>query len=53
MKYEDDPETFTLDEMREAYIKYVGGRPLTEKERWLAEAKANAVRSMTKSLYDD
>lgn len=38
-----EPDTFTLREMREAYIKFVNGEPMTDKERVLAEAKHNAV----------
>lgn len=39
-----DNDTFTIEEMREAYGKLVRGEPLTEKERSLAEARAAAVR---------
>lgn len=37
-------DTFTLGEMRRAYIKYCQGEPLTEKEAVLAEAVAAVVR---------
>lgn len=36
-------ETFTLKEMREAYIKYLNGEALTDKELRLAKTKALAV----------
>lgn len=35
--------SFTLREMREAYIKYLEGKPLTQKEAELAKTKAIAV----------
>ena len=38
-------ETFTIKEMREAYIRSVRGLPLTEKQKMLAEAKSAAVRA--------
>ena len=39
-------ETFTIKEMREAYIRFVQGLPLTEKQKRLAEAKHVAVHAI-------
>jgi hypothetical protein len=37
---------FTIDEMNKAFDKYILGKPLTDKEMWLAESKATAIRSL-------
>ena len=46
-------DTFTIKEMREAYIRSRGGLPLTEKQKSLAEAKRAAVRAGVLSLNED
>ncbi len=46
-------DTFTIKEMREAYIRSMRGLPLTEKQKSLAEAKRAAVRAGVLSLNED